>query len=436
MEFSVENGTLMHSGELLYCHCCGAVLTEGDTESGRLFMDSHGNIYCRSCSEEVFECIDCHNTYHENEMEYIHPEGYVCHGCLSDNWTRCDDCDEYYRNGDLNEIETTNSWRSVCSNCLDDYYQCENCGHYVHCNDVCFDDDDVPYCEDCYRGEENSMIHNYHYSDDPAYNMEYLGEETRQNVLLMGVELEVENRFGDSWRKVQVAAGEVHDVIGEDYTTLCTDGSLVNGFEIISCPANLNHHKKTLHWKEGLEKLVELGYRSHDGGHCGLHVHIDRKYFETQDMEEVEAKFFISFRNNLEWLKAFSRRRNYEYCRPNGYGDDEVENISKFSAPPDKAWLKRKKDSRRYVAVNFNPDDTIEIRIFRGTLKYETFIATLELVRMWAFFVKTMPMDEICKLNLNSFKVLARDIGGTNFLNYVRDKVETNYQTATADNED
>ena len=34
----------------------------------------------------------------------------------------------------------------------------------------------------------------------------------------------------------------------------------------------------------------------------------------------------------------------------------------------------------RYTCVNLQPDHTIEFRIFRGTLKYNTLIATLQLV--------------------------------------------------------
>ena len=34
----------------------------------------------------------------------------------------------------------------------------------------------------------------------------------------------------------------------------------------------------------------------------------------------------------------------------------------------------------RYVAVNLNNYHTIEFRLFRGTLKYNTFIATLQMV--------------------------------------------------------
>ena len=53
-----------------------------------------------------------------------------------------------------------------------------------------------------------------------------------------------------------------------------------------------------------------------------------------------------------------------------------------------KTTYKSAKDkySGRYVAVNLLNTNTIELRLFRGTLRYETFIATLQLV------------DEICNL--------------------------------------
>lgn len=47
---------------------------------------------------------------------------------------------------------------------------------------------------------------------------------------------------------------------------------------------------------------------------------------------------------------------------------------------------KKKSSMGRYVAVNLANYNTIEFRIFRGTLKYKTFIAALQLV------------DEICRL--------------------------------------
>jgi hypothetical protein len=56
-----------------------------------------------------------------------------------------------------------------------------------------------------------------------------------------------------------------------------------------------------------------------------------------------------------------------------------------------KTKLKRgqnKNDIDRYEAVNFRNHDTIELRLFRGTLRYETFVATLELAHALVEFAQ------------------------------------------------
>ena len=51
----------------------------------------------------------------------------------------------------------------------------------------------------------------------------------------------------------------------------------------------------------------------------------------------------------------------------------------------------KNKDAGRYVALNLTNFQTIEFRLFRGTLRYETFMATLQLV------------DEICRTALRLY---------------------------------
>ena len=61
---------------------------------------------------------------------------------------------------------------------------------------------------------------------------------------------------------------------------------------------------------------------------------------------------------------------------------------------------KKAKDKRmgRYVAVNLENGSTIEFRLFRGTLCYKTFIATLQLVDeicYWAINLTDKEMEEL-----------------------------------------
>lgn len=431
--FSIrEDGVVLYDGEPITCHHCGRVLTKDDLidlENFSFREDEDGNEYCNECATRLRECRDCGRVYHRDNMYSTECGDIVCEECKDDHYYTCEDCGDLIHEDDLQSLEMWDGGvRDLCSCCAENYYYCDSCERYVNCDDVRWNDDDEPRCPDCYEEEEgdDTVIQDYHYTSVPGYGMEFLGVKERTKKCMLGIELEVESRDGKRTRERNDDAEEVMQTIGESHVVVCNDCSLDHGFEIISCPATLSHHRDTLHWEDGLRKLIELRYRSHDGGHCGLHVHIDRKYFEGQDKDEVEAKFFLSFRNNIEWIKVFSRRRDYGFCVPNGYNDSEVSRIDKFVVPPDKAWVKSKKQRGRHCALNFNPSDTIEIRIFRGTLKYESFMATLEFVTMWAFLVKSANMTNICELNLDHFKALARRNRLNHFLEYVKTRIVEN----------
>lgn len=443
-----EDGVILRDGSPVMCSYCGKEIKESDLTTAlpnnptdddfHFSEDSDGCIFCRDCSRDLEHCEDCGGRHHRDDMEYVdYRNGYICEDCINDNYIRCNDCDEFVHRDDVHSFELfTGEFVDLCESCAEDYYECEDCGRMVHRDDVEFVNGD-PYCPECAEGERrDNVIHSYHFSEDPAYNMDYLGIEERTRHPMIGVELEVESTRYGSNSKLNDMANDVRSKIGEDNCVICHDCSLDDGFEIISCPANLKHHKETLDWKDALMFLSENGFRSHNGGHCGLHTHIDREYFKGQDMDDVEAKFFISFRNNMEWIKLFSRRRNYDYCRPNGYDDYEVSNIDKFVAPPSKTWVKNKKQSDRYCALNFHPDDTIEVRIFRGTLKFETFMATLEMVDLWAYIVKHCDETNICNVTLNTFKDIAQGCNFKYFLDYIKSRVEPNDQTSTLNQSD
>ena len=73
---------------------------------------------------------------------------------------------------------------------------------------------------------------------------------------------------------------------------------------------------------------------------------------------------------------------------------------------------KKAKDKRlgRYVAVNIENYNTIEFRLFRGTLRYKTFIATLQLV------------DEICYCAINMTDKEIEDMSWLDFVSRIPPK--------------
>lgn len=57
----------------------------------------------------------------------------------------------------------------------------------------------------------------------------------------------------------------------------------------------------------------------------------------------------------------------------------------------------------RYACVNLCPENTIEFRIFRGSLKYNTVMAALELVDQLCSVAFMLSDEEITQLSWSSF---------------------------------
>ncbi len=382
-----------------------------------------GGIISKRASDEMVRCDVCGRFEVPNDVAEINGRK-VCTPCMKRNYRRCADCGRWFRrdSGFIHDYlidETTDpdnskkNWKYICNDCRTNYTQCRECGALTK-NPQDYRGNKV--CGACY----GNVLKGYHYDGNPTYGMPMLGKETRNGDILMGIELEAD-RGGRSNKNARIIA----NIMGRDYITICTDGSIHNGFELISCPANYKYHLTTLHWKEAMEKLKELGYVSHDGGSCGLHIHLDREYFGSMKKDEYEGKFFVILRNNREWIKSFSRRFSYGYCKINGYEhsyDASDDTIGKFPYPPSINWINKKKQYERHMAVNFQNEATVEIRIFRGTLNYETFVATLQMVKMWAYFVKGLSMDGCINLSLRDFVARATSLGYTEFINYIRSR--------------
>ena len=156
-------------------------------------------------------------------------------------------------------------------------------------------------------------------------------------------------------------------------------------FECVTHPMTLDYHINQMPWREILNKAVAKGYLSHQAGTCGLHVHISRNALGAnyEEQEATIAKILYFYEKFWNEILTFSRRTESQaehWARRYGGG---------IINP--KETLKHAKNSHmgRYAAVNLENEATIEMRIFRGTLKYNTFIATLQMV------------DEICKVAIS-----------------------------------
>ena len=465
-------------GDVMRCAGCGRPIV-GDayietSDTNRIFcLECEGSYYeqCESCdeyfeedyitadndstrhicngcyedgSDDWFWCEDC-ETYNVGDSttvwDYHGNEILVCEGCLDDHYYCCDECGEYHH---VDNGESVDGYGWVCTDCLDDHFtQCYHCGEWFRDRDLSdygmFDNNDDFICNDCREngygefdeGEDDDRegIRSYHSgrgnqwsSDVGDYGMELLLVETREVNPMLGVELEI-----DLGGYNHNNARTIRDLIGWNYVICSSDGSLRNGFELVSCPADLPNHMETINWLAGMEKAVELGYKSHNAGTCGLHTHIDRGFFEEEDKDDVDAKFVVVFRNNLWWMRKFSRRDDrggsWGYCAPNGRNYLNEEDKLGKDVVKSNAFLKKIKGNGGHgIALNFEHGNTVEIRFYRGTLKYNSFLAALQCSDIWARLVKGISIEDSADISLNDFIRVATERNYTNFLTYLAER--------------
>jgi len=174
------------------------------------------------------------------------------------------------------------------------------------------------------------------------------------------------------------------------------DGSLNNGFEIVTHPMTLDYHITKMPWANVLNEAKRIGYLSHQAGTCGLHVHINRSAFGSTEKEqdEVIARILYFFEKHWEELLKFSRRTHKQLQWANRYGLKEH---------PQEILKHAKGDQERYTCVNLTNYHTIEFRVFRGTLKLNTLLATLQL------------LDRICDVALSFTDEEIKNMSWTTF---------------------
>ena len=333
---------------------------------------------------EVIVCSNCGEVLSPDEIHEFDGE-YYCLNCLDDMTFVCDCCG----NREYNDDEVTDGNISICQSCYDnDYYRCEACNRLVYRDDVYYlnDNDDDPYCYDCYSERAGRTIREYSYKPSPIF----YGTGTR----FLGVELEVDEG-GHSNSNAKEILGIANDI--EDRMYIKSDGSINDGFEMVTHPMSLQYHKEEMPWIDIMERLIDMGYLSHKTSTCGLHVHVNRSSLgdTSEEQENAVARILYFVEHHWEEMLRFSRRTESAMQRwAARYGAKENPKAHIDDA---------KKDYSRYRCINIQNYYTIEFRLFRGTLKYTTFIATLQLVNEICNVAVSMSDDAMTKLTWEKF---------------------------------
>lgn len=227
-------------------------------------------------------------------------------------------------------------------------------------------------------------IEPYNYKPDKFnFNRIYGSDDIKP---YLGIELEV-----DKAGKNDDNAKMVIDILGANNVYCKHDGSLDNGFEIVTHPCTLDYHLN-MNYQELFEKLIGLNYRSHDTVTCGLHIHFNKNYFgESKTIQDLcITKLLYLFEKYWDNIAKFSRRDNNKYASRYGMEKDD----SMFEVLY-KAKAAKESYNGKYRSINLKNENTVEIRVFKGTLKYNTFIATLQFVNKLVMMCRESDLEEI-----------------------------------------
>ena len=211
----------------------------------------------------------------------------------------------------------------------------------------------------------------------------------------LGIELEVESGGWRSWDVEQVLGK-----LGEDYVLCKEDGSLDDdlGFEIVTAPRPLSTHLKAFGaWEP------PAGLTAWDPGCCGMHVHIDSRAFTPATLARLLA--FYNKKANAALIRKVAGRHpeTSDQCRNYANYDSADGTFTALRC------AKRHTDASRYVMVNTTTlsqaegerllgatlEDcntrgfsTVEIRVFRASLRKARLLAQIEFAHAVVIFCR------------------------------------------------
>ena len=365
---------------------CIACNTELDSTDNSIFATASGDTVCESC---MVLCESCEDILSVDD-DYNSVEGQTwCETCTNNNAHWCDLCDSYftgytYGTDDCND--------TMCERCYEN--------NTTYCEDC-----DATYLNGCeYNHDEDvdtRLVHDYSYRPDPKFH----SSEDENTRLYFGIEVETEVR-GGSYENRRYAAEYAVSLEQEGLAYLKSDGSLECGFEIVSHPMTHDYfmNKASMLWNTiGTLKsnydMMAWGTKT-----CGLHIHISRAGFNGGSHQH---RFLQLVYNNKDFYEVLAGRSSSHWAK----FDDNVDPSTGQKSFKHKF---ERGGSDRYAAVNTNNRQTLEMRIFRGSLNTRFIKSCIDLAHASVEFTRVMSVPEVREHKLDCI----------NLIQYIRERAE------------
>ena len=368
----VKSATKVHDSDI-YCKDCYASTFTKCVECGEVVYkeDAHSygcDDFCESCYDDKFiTCSDCGSVIYSEDATSNDNGDIYCQSCYDDSYIHCTACGE----------EVSMDYR-CSSDCGDDY--CEDCYYdrFTHCvscdcevrsGDACYDEDSGEnYCSDCYEEEHssNTGLRSYCYKPSPTFY--------GKNDYHLGIELEVEGDYDD-----------VTDDLDHTHLYYKSDGSLDDGFEIVSHPMTYKYMKQNKVFENALAVCRKAGYKSHDTSTCGMHIHVSKDLFTSLHIYKLLRLVY----ENEELFLDLAQRKKSQADRWASFSDNSIQTLRNSS--------KAKYKGSRYEAINLSTEKTIEFRFMKGNLLLDRFNKNVEIVLSAINFSKSASISKVSK---------------------------------------
>lgn len=344
---------------------------------------------------------------------------YLCHRCEVEETFVCSSCDLRVMRMEFKQAIPMPFNEPHCQNCLEDnpdFWYCD-----VSCNS--------------FWGKEINCacggVHKYNYSPEPQFQWaEKQREIPHTEIPFLGFELEVEAHGEDASRPK--GASMVRRV-ADDFSYCVHDGTLKgtskpggtggeHGFEIVTHPFTWDWFNDNWPRIEGLLRMLSnQGYRSWEGGRCGMHIHVSRA--PMTDMHQAKFMRFVWGCTNLAMCIG---QRDYNDKNLNKFAPFHKEDRSRLIHKIRHNMNPGINNNKHYTAINTNKAPTIEFRWFRGTLNPRSFRKNLEFTHALWYFTKAYGWRSTNEINF--IRWLDEDAQRNDYA-MLRDYIENEYIT-------
>lgn len=235
----------------------------------------------------------------------------------------------------------------VCSHCFSELFNvCRRCGNIYIKNELC----------SC----TSKRILSYYNKQTvfPEYN-----NKVQFRNLRLGLEIETILKCKQNTSEV---LENFSNTLGRNLCKFKSDASLgPYGIEIVTMPLYFEHlislKKKFI---EAFKYYRQQGGWSYKDYRTGLHIHISRKAFTSY---KHLYNFYIGITKNQRFTQRIAKRKANGYCEfpinPFVHGYNQIFKSERYS---------------RHDVVNFNNKETIEVRVYKGSIAWHNIQSYVE----------------------------------------------------------